>query len=399
MDNVFNDNATLINNSPVLTKKTETKLTRKLRDFAFISIKDFLKDTNKYKAIYNNNQISLYEEPIVSEDSVITNDFFTELFVNCFNNKFFSLKQYPLNHDNTNIRFIIENLFYTRIYKNFNLVYSDITNFFSYIKKSLHNVSFNSYIQVYHPEVEIKDELNFGSFGFNKIYKYFNFYKNKDRQFPIINFFNQLQDKGIIKLFSNIDINFCYGLDCDFLIKGIYLYILNDTDLSENSKLVRFYENESGLLINKNRDLLVSFEQNEKIDVNDLYKSNNLLLMIDVDMTNIRQNLLDKDNTNKNYIYVDYDLNLTSSIVDFELLLNELFKYVYSEDLLVNNKINFDKIIDKVPDLFNRYKDQSETKIEQINNLSFFEFFYTILISAAINDDISTFAIVNNTTY
>lgn len=395
MDNVFNDNATLINNNPVLTKKTETKLTRKLKDFAFISIKDFLKDTNKYKAIYNNNQISLYEEPIVSEDLIITNEFFTELFVNHFNNNFFSLKQYPLNHDNTNIRFITEKLFYSRIYENLSAIYSYITNFFNLSNRSLHNVNFSNYIQIYHPGAEYIDILNFGAFGFNKIANYFSFYKNKDGQLPIINFFNQLQNKGIIKLFSNIDINFCYGLDCDFLIKGIYLYIINGNFLNENSKLVRFYENENGLLINKNRDLLVSFEQNEKLDVNDLYKKNNLLLMIDVDMTNIRQNLLDKNI--RNYIMVDYDLNLTSSIVDFELFLNELFKHVYNEDLLINNKIDFDKIVDKVPDLFNRYKRDSEITLEQINNLSFLEFFYISLIAVAINQDISTFNEINNT--
>lgn len=372
MDSIFNDKATLINNNSLFVPKTETVLKRDLKELSFISTNDFIENSEKYLKLLENKNVSLIEEKPISPNIIIPDTYFTELFVNHFNNNYFSLNQYKD---------------YSKYGKNCsNYMF---TNFIRYDqnKESFKEFLFLdllptfrcvNYLPYFYQQTK-KDVLGSGYFLENKLFFKFSF-KQEDnlnsestKEFP---FFNGLQQQNLTKIFSNINIKLYCGLDVDFLIKGVWIYYLDGDELNENSKLLRWYENETGLLCTKNREILISFEQNDFIDYNYLKASNSMMIMFDIDMITDRLDDFFKEyhKQEQNYFYYNIKFELTSSFIDLEKVLVKCFDFSNNDiKFLENGKIKF-------LDLLKRLKEDKET-VPIFNSINFnYPFLYTIMI-------------------
>ena len=372
MDSIFNDKATLINNNSLFVPKTETVLKRDLKELAFISTNDFIENSEKYLKLLENKNVSLIEEKPISPNIIIPDTYFTELFVNHFNNNYFSLNQYKN---------------YSKYGKNCsNYMFTDFIRY-DQNKESFKEFLFLdllptfrcvNYLPYFYQQTK-KDVLGSGYFLENKLFFKFSF-KQEDnlnsestKEFP---FFNGLQQQNLTKIFSNINIKLYCGLDVDFLIKGVWIYYLNGNNLNENSKLLRWYENEAGLLCTKNREILISFEQNDFIDYNYLKASNSMMIMFDIDMITDRLDDFFKEyhKQEQNYFYYNIKFELTSSFIDLEKILVKCLDFGTSDiKFLENGKIKF-------LDLLKRLKEDKETK-PIFNSMNFnYPFLYTIMI-------------------
>lgn len=372
MDSIFNDKATLINNNSLFVPKTETVLKRDLKELAFISTNDFIENSEKYLKLLENKNVSLIEEKPISPNIIIPDTYFTELFVNHFNNNYFSLNQYKD---------------YSKYGKNCsNYMF---TNFIRYDqnKESFQQLLFLDLLPTFRKTDNCRyfyqqtpsQYLEDGYLLKNKVSFYINFKQNDvlnneyKKEFP---FFNDLQKQNLTKIFSNINIKLYCGLDVDFLIKGVWIYYLNGNDLNENSKLLRWYENEAGLLCTKNREILISFEQNDFIDYNYLKIQSGMIIMFDIDMVTDRLDDFFKEyhKQEQNYFYYNIKFELTSSFIDLEKILVKCLDFGTSDiKFLENGKIKF-------LDLLKRLKEDKET-VPIFNSINFnYPFLYTIMI-------------------
>lgn len=372
IDSIFNDKATLINNNSLFVPKTETVLKRDLKELAFISTNNFIENSEKYLKLLENKNVSLIEEKPISPNIIIPDTYFTELFVNHFNNNYFSLNQYKdySKYGKNCSNYMFNN--FIRYDKNKNdfqqLLYCDLLPTF----RKIDNYD-------YYYQKNVSHSTSSSLFLENKLYFIFNFEQGDNlnlesgKEFP---FFNDLQKQNLTKIFSNINIKLYCGLDVDFLIKGVWIYYLNGVVLNENSKLLRWYENEAGLLCTKNREILISFEQNDFIDYNYLKEQYNMMIMFDIDMITDRLDDYFKEYHKNDWNFFKYNIKfeLTSSFIDLEKVLLKCLEFG-SNDLsfIKDGKIKF-------LDLLKSLKEDKETK-PIFNSINFnYPFLYTIMI-------------------